>query len=113
MLLKKAHDLEQKKVSKANRVPFVALQPQKVHNAGFIVFKDKKPVISYTNDLAHTPDKAILQADEENAINCIPGLGPLCQWAGNELLGRTVFYVPAPIVAYNIFMNAVDIMDQC
>lgn len=40
------------------------------------------------------------------------GLGPLHCWTGTEELNRSVFYAPAPIVAYNTFMNSVDILDQ-
>ena len=69
-------------------------------------------MIFYTNDLAHTPSEDILHGTSEEAIRCVNGLGPLHRWVGTEMLHRTSFQVPAPIVAYNMFMNSVDIIDQ-
>ena len=66
----------------------------------------------YTNNLAHTPSEDILHDTSEEAVCCVHGLGPLHCWVGTEMLNQTVFHVPAPIVAYNMFMNSVDIMDQ-
>lgn len=34
------------------------------------------------------------------------------RWTEESVAGKTYFNVPAIIVAYNIFMNAVDVMDQ-
>jgi hypothetical protein len=39
-------------------------------------------------------------------------LAKLERWTGSENLHRTKFDVPAIIVAYNVFMNSVDRMDQ-
>ena len=66
----------------------------------------------YTNDLAYTPSKDILHNTSEEAVCCLNCLGPLHCWVGTEMLNQTVFHAPAPIVAYNMFMNSVDIMDQ-
>ena len=46
------------------------------------------------------------------AQRLVHGLAMLRRWVGNEVLTRTKFQVPATIVAYNTFMNAVDRMDQ-
>ena len=79
---------------------------------GFIVWKDKKVIPFYTNDLAFTPDADILYGDDPQAINAVHGLAPLKRWCGTESMQRTTILVPAPIVAYNMFMGSVDIMDQ-
>jgi hypothetical protein len=42
----------------------------------------------------------------------IHGLSKLSRWTGTEVLNHTAFMVPAPIFAYNNFMNGVDWMDQ-
>jgi hypothetical protein len=49
----------------------------------------------------------MLQSTDERAIKCVHRL------AGTEVLHWTDFFVPAPIVAYNMFMNGVNHMDQC
>ena len=42
----------------------------------------------------------------------IGGLALLLRWTGSEKMMRTKFWVPVLIVAYNLFMNAVDQLDQ-
>ena len=69
-------------------------------------------VIFYTNDLRSIPSKDLLEGTDKVAVSCVQGLGPLHRWIGNESVGRMVFNVPAPIVAYNVYMNSVDILDQ-
>ena len=49
---------------------------------------------------------------ENEAVECVNGLGDAHRWTGAEMMHRTVFQVPAPIVAYNKYMNAVDVVDQ-
>ena len=110
--LKKQHEANEKKKPRNERVPFQIPLGPKSPNCGFILWKDSKLVMFYTNDLAHTPSEDILHDTSEEAIRCVNGLGPLHRWVGTEMLNRTVFHVPAPIVAYNMFMNSVDIMDQ-
>jgi hypothetical protein len=80
-------------------------------NAGYIVFKDRAIVVFYTNDLASTPIE-LINSPNNTSIECVKGLAPLKRWIGNESMHRTVLMVPAPIVAYNIFMNGVDRFDQ-
>ena len=80
--------------------------------AGYIVWRDSKVVIFYTNDLLNAPTNPILDGDSEEAILCVRGLGAIRRWTGTEILHRSTFQVPAPIVAYNQYMNSVDRMDQ-
>lgn len=80
--------------------------------AGFIVFKDSKVVVFYSNDLASTPSQDFLTSDDQEAIDCCHGLACCQRWLGCELTHRSQLMVPAPIVAYNKYMNAVDRMDQ-
>ena len=79
---------------------------------GYIIWKDRNPVIFYTNDLTIQPSKSILMGMDAEAVESVHGLGPVHHWTGTEIFHRTVFQVPAPIVTYNIYMNSVDIMDQ-
>ena len=80
--------------------------------AGYIVWKDKKIVIRYTNDLASSPSVPILDGSEREAQLAVHGLSELTRWTGKEIFHRTTFSVPSHIVAYNLFMNSVDRMDQ-
>jgi hypothetical protein len=81
-------------------------------SAGFIVFKDSKVCVFYSNDLAFTPSQDFLEMESQEAINCCHGLATCERWLGPEHGHRTQLKVPAPIVAYNKYMNAVDRMDQ-
>ena len=110
--LQQAHAREQSKKPKAQRVPFVYPEDSVAEKAGYIVWKDSKVVVFYTNDLASTPPSAILDGTDEDAIFCVNGLAELERWTGTESMSRTKFMVPSIIVAYNIFMNSVDRMDQ-
>ena len=42
----------------------------------------------------------------------VHGLTKISRWTGTEVLNRSDFFVAVPIVAYNMFMNDVDHMDQ-
>jgi hypothetical protein len=75
------------------------------NKAGYIVFKNAKVVVFYTNDLLENPPEPILRGSDERAIKCIHGLAKISHWTID-------FFVPAPIVAYGMFMNGVDRMDQ-
>ncbi|KAG6944004.1 hypothetical protein JG688_00017320 [Phytophthora aleatoria] len=81
-------------------------------NAGYIVFKDKKVVLFYTNDLRGTPDELVMGQNDPRAIDCVHGLFPIKRRTGNENLHRKVFMVPTVIAAYNMAMNGVDRVDQ-
>ena len=65
----------------------------------------------YTNDLVSTPNQ-LINSPNDTTIACVRGLAPLQRWIGNEAMHRTVLMVPAPIAAYNKFMNGVDRFDQ-
>jgi hypothetical protein len=93
----------------ANRIP-ASIQVQE--KAGFICFKDRGSVVFYCNDLAYTPPSDVNYADDPVTIDCVRGLAPLPRWTGTEIIRRSVIMVPAPIVAYINFMNAVDKVDQ-
>ncbi len=86
-------------------------EPCVAKKAGYIVFKDRNVVTFYTNDLADTPTSPIQEQNEET-VRCVHGLAPMKRWMGNETFHRTELQVPAIIVAYNLFMNAVDRFDQ-
>ena len=45
--------------------------------AGYIVFKDSKVGIFYSNDLQSTPSAPTLDANNEEAIKCIHGLAKI------------------------------------
>ena len=95
----------------AHRSPF-PLEPPLSENAGYIIFKDKKTVIFYTNDLAKTPSSRVLSGDNAEAQVCCQGLVPIKRWTGDEIMHRKKFMVPAIVAAYNKYMNAVDRIDQ-
>ncbi|KAF4134596.1 hypothetical protein GN958_ATG16221 [Phytophthora infestans] len=81
-------------------------------HAGFIIFLDKKPVVFYTNDLSGTPSQRVLSGSSPEAIDLCHGLAPIRRWTGEQNLHRKILSVPAAIAVYNIFMNAVDRVDQ-
>jgi hypothetical protein len=103
------HDAHRRQSNQAPFIPPLELRSEK---AGYIVFKDSKVVIFYTNDLFEMPPEPLLQCTDERAVKCVHGLAKISRWTGIEMLHRTDFFVPAPIVAYNMFMNGVDRMDQ-
>jgi hypothetical protein len=80
-------------------------------NTGFVVFKDHKVVTFYCNDLAATPSSLNMEVNEES-VYCVHGLATLDRWLGHEAMDQSGLKVPAIVVAYNIFMNAVDRFDQ-
>jgi hypothetical protein len=77
-----------------------------------MIFKDSKVVVFYSNNLFERPLEAVLHGSDDRAVKCVHGLSTISRWTGTEVLHRTDFLVPAPIVAYNKFMNRVDHMDQ-
>jgi hypothetical protein len=109
---RRQHAAMQKKKPKTERTPFIPMH-EKVHpKAGYIVWKDSNVVIFYTNDLAATPSQNVVVGTDQEAIDCVSGLGTLFCWTGTEVMHCTAFLVPAFIVAYNLFMNGVDRLDQ-
>jgi len=110
--LRGQHAAQQRRVPAKDRTPFVPPLDSVAERTGYIVFKDSKVVLFYSNDLVQTPPEAILLHHDERAVQCVGGLAKISRWTGSEVLHRTDFYVAAPIVAYNMFMNGVDRMDQ-
>jgi hypothetical protein len=101
-----------KKKSAEERTQFTPPEELIAENAGYVVWKDSKVVIFYTNDLASTPSRAVLDGTDQEAIDCVHGLAPVWRWTGTETMNRSMFMVPAIIVAYNKYMNGVDRLDQ-
>ena len=84
-----------------------------VNNARYIIFKDWKMVIFYTNDLASMPPEwYCLVNNRKDCIDCVHGLAPLPCWTDDSVMQHRMFYAPAPVLGYNLMMNGVDHMDQ-
>ena len=79
---------------------------------GYILFLDKKPVIFYTNDLAKTLKTLFSGPDDPHTVEWVHGLATMWRWTGHSFHGKQSFQVPAPVVAYNLFMNGVDRAEQ-
>ena len=84
--LQRKHAAEQKKKKKAKRTPFVLPLDLVADNAGYIIWKDSKLVLFYTNDLESTPSVSILDGKSNEAISCVRGLAPLKRWTGIETM---------------------------
>jgi hypothetical protein len=85
---------------------------QVAQNAGYVIFKDSKVVILYSNDLKHTPVEDISPSTSQDAIDAVHGVHFISRWTGVEMLHRSRIPAPSLLVAYNVFMNSVDLMDQ-
>jgi len=83
-----------------------------VANAGFVIWKDKKDVTFFTNDLTGTPSALLLSGESAEAKRLVRGMLPVRRWVGDENLSRSTVNVPSIVAAYNSFMNSVDRMDQ-
>ena len=94
------------------REEFVPPATNFAEKAGYILFKDSKAVIFYSNDLGLTPSKPILHSHEDEAISAVRGIGNMQRWTGSENLVRTDFGTPNLIISCNMFMNGVDRFDQ-
>ena len=69
--------------------------------------------IFYTNHLTKFPNKYLTSGTDQDSIDCVHGLGEILRWYQSQYtVNRTVYKVPNIIVAYNKFMNNVDIVDQ-
>lgn len=106
------HLTAMRNVSVNEKVPFEPPETVVAKHAGYILWKDSKLVMFYSNDLKLTPAAPMLEGNDPRAIECVHGLERLERWTGTESFHRTTFEVPAVIVAYNLFMNSVDRMDQ-
>ena len=110
--LRKEHEKAMNKLPSSARTAFITPLGNIVEKSGFVIFMDKRPVIVYTNDLAYTMMQTFMESDNENTVRCVHGLVLLRRWTKTESIFRTEFLAPAIFVAYNIFMNGVDRMDQ-
>ena len=81
-------------------------------NSGFIMFKDAKIVVFYSNDLAATPHQRICESSDERSIFAVRGTVEIERWLGTESIGRSRIECPAIIASYQLFMNGVDRVDQ-
>ncbi|GMF43760.1 unnamed protein product [Phytophthora fragariaefolia] len=86
--------------------------PTSAEHAGYIVFKDRKVVVFYTNDLKATMSASMLPSTSPEAVYCCHGTEPLMRWTGDTIMHRKALVAPALIAAYNKCMNAVDRVDQ-
>lgn len=86
-------------------------ESQRADNFAYILFKDRKVVTFYTNNLAATTRQEV-EGLSEHTLTCVHGEVPLQIWLGTESITRTKLHVPAPVVAYNLFINSVDRFDQ-
>lgn len=113
---KKVHEIEIGSGKSKEVVPCV-----RATDCCYILFKDNKTCVFYTNDLAkdlpmmedslhylHSPGEIV----NEEIFKCLNGMACVFRWSNDNHVKKTAISVPAPIVAYNYFMNAVDIMDQ-
>lgn len=101
----------------------------KATNAGYILWKDNKIVTFYTNDLAcDVPERQPNWDGVDDVISiisgrdtyrlpipvsqCLRGTASVQRWTDENHAHRASVMVPSHIVAYNMFMNGVDVMDQ-
>ena len=106
------HNKNQKDLPKTQKCTFESPLTNLADKSGFIIFKDKKIVIFYTNDLAFTPSRDLLLRRSDEAEKAVNFLGIICWWTGNESLTQTEFLVPNVIVACNKFIGGIDRLDQ-
>jgi len=85
----------------------------KALNCGYIVYKDNKLVIFYTNNLQGTPSKYILKGENVEAVKLVHGLGEILRYDKSKYtVNKKVYLVPNIVVTYNLYMNNVDLVDQ-
>ena len=77
------------------------------------MFKDKKVATFYSNDFEglEVTEQVIDPNIHHGLADKIGGLALLYRWTDSENMMHSKFYDPALIVAYNVFMNAVDRFD--
>lgn len=111
-VLKQQHKQQESKKPRRIQTPFAAPEPRLAENSGYVVFVDSKIVLFYSNDLHETPSEYIMEPNADS-IRCVNGICKLSRWVrGSNTFHRSEFEVPAIIVAYNKYMNSVDLMDQ-
>lgn len=93
------------------KLAWTETNPVLTQNAGYVTFIDRTVVTFCTKNLAGISLRGIHKPDE-NAIMWVHGLAPLHRWIRDESVRRSTLQVPAVIVAYKVFMNAVDRLYQ-
>ena len=71
------HASQQRRVPAKDRTPFVPPLDSIAERTGYIVFKDSKVVLFYSNDLVQTPPEPILLHHDERAVQCVGGLAKI------------------------------------
>ena len=114
--LKREWVKQEKKKPEKKRKKIIAPTRNIAEDCGFLLWKDNKLVVFYTNDLHKTPSKHILDSrvkvEYDEGMLCCNGMGKVDRWQGDENLHRSEVDVPVIVCAYNMFMNSVDRMDQ-
>jgi hypothetical protein len=105
------HQKSRRRLPKAQRTEY---QPSFTfeERLGYIVYKDRKVVIFYSNDLRTTPSTRILNGSSDEAVACCHGRYPIQRWTDDCVQHRKIFMAPTVIAIYNRFMNGVDRVDQ-
>ena len=85
----------------------------KAKNCGYVIYKDNKNVIVYSNHLTGTPSKYILSGKTDEAVDLVHGLGEILRYDKSiYTVNKKVYNVPNVVVAYQLYMNNVDVVDQ-
>lgn len=82
-----------------------------VENAGFILLKDIKADLSYTNVLKGTASADILHHTPVEGIQCVQRIATLKRLTGKEATCPTDLQATEIIVAFNIFVKCADCME--
>ena len=84
MQQKREYLLPEKDQEKKNQKQKEKSKKTVARSCGYIVWKDRKVVVFYTNDLSDTPTKDFLhiakETDSEEAIRCVGGLVDVERW---------------------------------
>lgn len=76
-------------------------------NSGYVVWKDNKVVIFFSNELENTPPVYVLSCHEADVVRCVRGLVYIRRWNDEDIMRRRVLHVPGITCTFNIFMNSV------
>lgn len=78
----------------------------------YIVFEDRNNVMFYTDNLTCDPMQNIHEQDDNYAMTCAHDRCELDRWKDDRSMTRERCQVPCLVQRYNVFMNAVDKLDQ-
>ncbi len=78
--LQRQHASLQRRLPKNQRTPFIPPMNKVAEYAGYVIFKDSKVVVFYSNDLALTPTEPILSTQNESAIEAVRDLAVIKRW---------------------------------